>query len=130
MGASPHAAGARPCRQRHEATCRRQPAGNDWQDGIGNVCTWRRRPETIPATHDIRHAGAWDPAAEGEPGIFDDDVVEHLRSQADAEGVGYQKLINAVLRKAAVDARTSKPAANPLKVATLRRVLREVRRTP
>ena len=57
--------------------------------------------------------------------MLDDDVIEHFRAQADAEGVGYQTLINALLRKAAVGTSKTKPEAKPLTVATLRRVLRE-----
>ena len=48
-----------------------------------------------------------------------------FRAQADAEGVGYQTLINALLRKAAVGTGKAKTEAKPLTVATLRRVLRE-----
>ena len=57
--------------------------------------------------------------------LLDDDVIEHFRAQAEAEGVGYQTLINALLRKASVDTSKAKPAAKPLTVAMLRRVLRE-----
>ena len=57
--------------------------------------------------------------------MLDDDVIEHFRAQAEAEGVGYQTLINALLRKAAVNAKKSRPEDKPLTIATLRRVLRE-----
>ena len=57
--------------------------------------------------------------------MLDDDVIEYFRAQAEAEGIGYQTLINALLRKAAVGAGKAKPGAKPLTVATLRRVLRE-----
>ena len=57
--------------------------------------------------------------------MLDDDVIEHFRAQAEAEGVGYQTLINALLRKAAVGTGKAKPEAIPLTVAMLRRVLRE-----
>ena len=57
--------------------------------------------------------------------MLDDDVIEHFRSQADAEGVGYQTLINALLRKAATGAGKARSDSKPLTVATLRRVLRE-----
>ena len=57
--------------------------------------------------------------------MLDDDVIEHFRAQAEAEGVGYQTLINSILRKASVGVRKSKPDAKPLTVAMLRRVLRE-----
>ncbi len=57
--------------------------------------------------------------------MLDDDVIEYFRAQAETQGVGYQTLINALLRKAAVSTKKSKPADKPLTVATLRRVLRE-----
>ena len=57
--------------------------------------------------------------------MLDDDVIEHFRSQAEAEGVGYQTLINALLRKSVVSSRKAKVEDKPLTVATLRRVLRE-----
>ena len=57
--------------------------------------------------------------------MLDDAVIEHFRAQAEAEGVGYQTLINALLRKGAVGTNKAKPEAKPLTVATLRRVLRE-----
>ena len=57
--------------------------------------------------------------------MLDDDVIEHVRAQADAQGIGYQTLINALLRKAAVGSGKAKPDAKPLTVTTLRRVLRE-----
>ena len=62
--------------------------------------------------------------------MLDDDVIEHVRAQAEAEGVGYQTLINALLRKAATPAGKAKPEAKPLTVATLRRMLREVLHAP
>jgi len=43
----------------------------------------------------------------------------------EAEGIGYQTLINSILRKAATGVGKSKPEAKPITVATLRRVLRE-----
>lgn len=57
--------------------------------------------------------------------MLDDEVIEHFRAQAEAEGVGYQTLINALLRKATVEVGKVKAEAKPLTVATLRRVLRE-----
>ena len=57
--------------------------------------------------------------------MLDDDVIEHFRSQAEAEGVGYQTLINALLRKSVVSSRKAKVEDKALTVATLRRVLRE-----
>ena len=57
--------------------------------------------------------------------MLDDDVIEHFRVQAEAEGIGYQTLINALLRNVAVGTGKVKSEAKPLTVATLRRVLRE-----
>jgi uncharacterized protein (DUF4415 family) len=57
--------------------------------------------------------------------MLDDDIIEHFRTQAEAEGIGYQTLINALLRKAAASSKKSKPEDKPLTVAMLRRVLRE-----
>ena len=57
--------------------------------------------------------------------MLDDDIIEHFRVRAEAEGVGYQTLINALLHKAVADSKKSKPDDKPLTVATLRRVLRE-----
>lgn len=61
--------------------------------------------------------------------MLDDDVIEYFRAQGEAEGVGYQTLINALLRQATVKSSKAKPEAKPLTVATLRRVLREELRT-
>ena len=57
--------------------------------------------------------------------MLDDDVIDYFRNQAEADGVGYQTLINALLRKASLSAATKKTDSKPLTVATLRRVLRE-----
>jgi predicted DNA binding CopG/RHH family protein len=60
--------------------------------------------------------------------MLDDDVIEHFRAQAEAQGVGYQTSINALLRRAMTTASTSpstKREPKALTVATLRRVLRE-----
>ncbi len=62
--------------------------------------------------------------------MLDDDVVEHFRARAEAEGVGYQTLINALLRKAVPGPGKGKPEDKPLTVATLRRVLREELQAP
>ena len=62
--------------------------------------------------------------------MLDDDVIEHFRQRADSEGVGYQTLINALLRKAAANAKKSKPDDKPLTIAALRRVLREELQAP
>ena len=57
--------------------------------------------------------------------MLDDDVIEHFRAQAEAEGVGYQTLINALLRGAVTAPKRARPGDKPLTVATLRKVLRE-----
>ena len=57
--------------------------------------------------------------------MLDDDVIEHFRAQAEAEGIGYQTLINALLRRAVTSSKKLKSDEKPLTVATLRRVLRE-----
>ena len=57
--------------------------------------------------------------------MLGDDVIEHFRAQAEAQGTGYRETINGILREAA--ARDNAPSSEnvPLTVATLRRVLRE-----
>lgn len=62
--------------------------------------------------------------------MLDDDVIEHFRAQAEAQGTGYQTLINALLRKALAGPTKARPEGKPLTVAALRRVLREELRTP
>jgi uncharacterized protein (DUF4415 family) len=62
--------------------------------------------------------------------MLDDDVIEYFRAKADSQGIGYQTLINARLRKAVMGPRKSKADDKPLTVATLRRVLREELQTP
>lgn len=58
--------------------------------------------------------------------MLDDDVIEHFRAKAEAEGGGYQTMINAALREAMQGkARSSKGDDKPVTVAVLRRVLRE-----
>ena len=57
--------------------------------------------------------------------MLDDDVIEHFRAQAESERIGYQTLINALLRRAVTGPRKAKADDKPLTVATLRRVLRE-----
>ena len=52
--------------------------------------------------------------------MFDDDVLAFFREQAEAQGIGYQTLINAELRKA-----MQPPKGAALTVASLRKVLKE-----
>ncbi|MGA2552849.1 MAG: BrnA antitoxin family protein [Burkholderiaceae bacterium] len=58
--------------------------------------------------------------------MLDNDVIEHFREHAENQGVGYQTLINSVLRNAVTNSKRKKPDDKPITVATLRRVLREV----
>lgn len=57
--------------------------------------------------------------------MLDDDVIEHFRSRAEADGRGYQNAINDILREAVARAKALSNEDVPLTVATLRRVLRE-----
>ena len=57
--------------------------------------------------------------------MLDDDVLEYFRGKAEAEGAGYQTMINAALRAAITEARAKRADDKPLTVATLRRVIRE-----
>jgi BrnA antitoxin of type II toxin-antitoxin system len=57
--------------------------------------------------------------------MLDDEVIEYFRVQAESEGVGYQTLINALLRKAATASKKRVANEKPLTVATLRKVIRE-----
>lgn len=57
--------------------------------------------------------------------MLDDDVIEHFRAKAEAQGTGYQTMINLALR-AALEASEGKRAdERPLTVEALREVLRE-----
>ena len=55
--------------------------------------------------------------------MLDDDVIEYFRSMAEAEGRGYQTMINAALRES-LRSRKSKDD-QPVTVEVLRKVLRE-----
>ena len=57
--------------------------------------------------------------------MLDDDIIEYFRAKAEAEGVGYQTMINAALRSALKEARSKSQEDRPLTVAVLRKVLRE-----
>ena len=62
--------------------------------------------------------------------MLDDDVIEHFRARAEADGVGYQTLINSILRKSVASPKKPKSEDKPLTIATLRKVLREELHTP
>lgn len=51
--------------------------------------------------------------------FLDDDVIEAFRAQAEAEGKGYQMLINAALRSAI------QPDKAPVTAEVLRQIIRE-----
>ena len=58
--------------------------------------------------------------------MLDDDIIEHFRQRAEAEGIGYQTKINAVLRAAtAAPPKGRKAAERPVTEAALRKILRE-----
>jgi hypothetical protein len=57
--------------------------------------------------------------------MLDDDIIEHYRAKAEAEGTGYQTMINAALRATLKESRSKSQEDRPLTVAVLRKVLRE-----
>lgn len=75
---------------------------------------------TAKRAKDVPHLARLRKQAKGKTRItimLDNDVLADFRARAEAEGIGYQTLINRTLRQAA----TSGPVDEP----TLRRVLRE-----
>lgn len=57
--------------------------------------------------------------------MLDDDLIEFFRTKAEAQGTGYQTMINASLRTTVADAQGKSAEEKPLTVAALRKVLRE-----
>ncbi len=57
--------------------------------------------------------------------MLDDDILEHFRVRAEAEGIGYQTMINTALREAAIRAKRKVADEKPLTAAALRKILRE-----
>ena len=57
--------------------------------------------------------------------MLDDDLIEFFRAKAEAEGAGYQTMINATLRATVMDKPRRATDDKPLTVAVLRKVLRE-----
>jgi uncharacterized protein (DUF4415 family) len=53
--------------------------------------------------------------------MLDDDVLDHFRTEAEAQACGYQTMINATLRKAIGTGRDD----SPVTAGALRRILRE-----
>lgn len=69
---------------------------------------------------DVPHLSKLQSEAKGKTRItimLDNDLLVSFRAKAEAEGIGYQTLINRTLREAAI--------SGPVDEATLRRVLRE-----
>jgi len=57
--------------------------------------------------------------------MLDDDLIEFFRSKAEAQGAGYQTMINSSLREVVAVAKAKRPDDRPVTVAVLRKVLRE-----
>ena len=57
--------------------------------------------------------------------MLDEDIIEYFRSQAEAQGTGYQTMINATLRASLARPKRKDVENKPLTVATLRKILRE-----
>ncbi len=57
--------------------------------------------------------------------MLDDDIIEHFRRTAEAQGSGYQTMINAALRSAMAKPRNRSGDDGPITVDVLRKVLRE-----
>lgn len=57
--------------------------------------------------------------------MLDDDVIEYFRAKAEAQGTGYQTMINAALREALPAAKGKAKDDRPITVEVLRKVLRE-----
>jgi uncharacterized protein (DUF4415 family) len=57
--------------------------------------------------------------------MLDDDVIEFFRAKAEAQGTGYQTMINAMLRAALTQENRKAAEDKPLTIAALRKVLRE-----
>ena len=57
--------------------------------------------------------------------MLDDDVIAYFRDKAEAQGTGYQTMINAALRDAVKGHDKRNKDNQPLTVGGLRRVLRE-----
>jgi hypothetical protein len=57
--------------------------------------------------------------------MLDDDVFEYFRATAEAQGTGYQTMINSALRAMVCQSKNPGKDEEPLTVAKLRKVLRE-----
>jgi len=57
--------------------------------------------------------------------MLDDDIIGHFRQRAEAEGIGYQTMINSALRLAVIGAGDRSTIEKPLTESVLRKILRE-----
>ncbi len=57
--------------------------------------------------------------------MLDDDLIEFFREKAEAQGTGYQTMINATLRATVTEEQGKAAEDLPVTVAVLRKVLRE-----
>jgi uncharacterized protein (DUF4415 family) len=57
--------------------------------------------------------------------MLDDDLIEFFRAKAEAQGTGYQTMINATLRATVAEEKGKSGEDKPITVAVLRKVLRE-----
>jgi uncharacterized protein (DUF4415 family) len=57
--------------------------------------------------------------------MLDENVIEFFRAKAEAQGVGYQTMINASLRAAVAQEQGKSAEDRPVTVSVLRKVLRE-----
>lgn len=57
--------------------------------------------------------------------MLDDDILEFYRTGAEAQGTGYQTMINSALRKSMLEARGRTADDRTVSLADLRKVLRE-----
>ena len=57
--------------------------------------------------------------------MLDDDLIEFFRAKAEAQGTGYQTMINATLRETVTEEQGKSAEDKPITVAVLRKVLRE-----
>lgn len=87
----------------------------------------QRRGSTMTKQYDFRKARRG--AAIEKPSktritiMLDNDVIEYFRTMAEADGVGYQTKINAVLKEHMQNSNNADQS--PITVGTLRQILRE-----
>ncbi|MFT3802570.1 MAG: BrnA antitoxin family protein [Burkholderiaceae bacterium] len=57
--------------------------------------------------------------------MLDNDVIEQFRAKAEAQGIGYQTMINAALRESLKTKKGRASESEPLTAEVLRKILRE-----